>query len=296
MPVDPSKVAVTVNGEPISLEEFDNEFRLIKIYYSAVSEGDMRAIKLRLFEQVIDRHILVQEARRLGLKLTQSEVDAAFRDAIKDMPDDFLVILRTQGVSVESWKRKLLQEKLVQKLVKKEVNDRVSVSSAQVEDYYWAHLGDYWLPEAVRARHLVVQHKQRFDQVLAALKKGDDFSKIAETFSLGPNSSEGGDWHYMETDRLPPVYLSVLAKLKPGEISKPVKDDFGYHLFQLIEWRPRRMRTLAEVRDQIHDELLKRAQDEAFDQWFLILKKKAKIKVKQAVAPVVGAALEGHRE
>ena len=56
------------------------------------------------------------------------------------------------------------------------------------------------------------------------------------------------------------------------------------------------MRTLAEVQDQIHDELLKRAQDEAFDQWVLILKKKAKIKVKEDVAPVVGAALEGHRE
>ncbi len=296
MPVEPSKIAVTVNGEPISLEEFDNEFRLIKIYYSAVSEGEMRAIKLRLFEQVIDRHILVQEARRLGLKLTQAEVDDAFRGAFKDMPDDFLVILRTQGVSVESWKRKLLQEKLVQKLVKKEVNDKTNVSARQVEDYYWSHLGDYWMPEAVRARHLVVQRKQRFDQVMAALKKGEGFSKIAETFSQEPDSSQGGDWHFMETDRLPPAYLSALAKLKPGEISKPLKDDFGYHLFQLIEWRPRRMRTLAEVQDQIHDELLKRAQDEAFDQWVLILKKKAKIKVKQDVAPVIGAALEGHRE
>jgi parvulin-like peptidyl-prolyl isomerase len=265
----------------------------MKIYYSAVSEGDMRAIKLRLFEQVIDRHILTQEARREGLRLTQSEVDAAFRDSYKEMPEDFLVILRTQGVSAEAWKRKLLQEKLVQKLVKRQVNDKVRVSNDKVRDYYWGHLQDYWLADAVRARHLIVQRKQRFDQVMAALKKGGDFSKIAETFSQEPGSAQGGDWHYMETDRLPPIYLNVLSKLTPGEISKPVKDDFGYHLFQLIEWRPRRMRTLAEVQDQIHEELLKRAQDEAFDQWVLILKKKAKIKVKQDVAPVVGAALEG---
>src|ERR1700722_19585431 len=132
VPVPASKVAVVVNGEPISLEEFDNEFRLMKIYYSAVSEIDMRTIKLQLFEQLINRHIMVQEARRLGLTLTQSEVDETFRDALKDLPDDFMVILKAQGVSVASWKRKLLQEKLVQKLVQKEVNDKAKVSQNDV--------------------------------------------------------------------------------------------------------------------------------------------------------------------
>jgi parvulin-like peptidyl-prolyl isomerase len=294
--VKASKVAVVVNGEPISLEEFDNEFRLMKIYYSAVSEGDMRAIKLQLFEQLINRHIMVQEARRLGLKLTQTEVAETFRDALKDLPDDFLVILKTEGVSVAVWKHKLLEEKLAQKLVLKEVDDKTKVSQSEVEEYYWAHLGDYWLPAAVRARHLVVQRYEKFQQVVAALKKGSDFSKIAETFSQEPGASQGGDWQFMNTDRIPARYLTVLSKMKPGEISKPVKDDFGYHLFQLIQWRPRRMRTLAEVQGQIHEALLKRAQDERFDQWMLVLKKNAKIKVKEDMAPVVGAALEGHRE
>ena len=296
VPVPASKVAVVVNGEPISLEEFDNEFRLMKIYYSAVTELDMRTIKLQLFEQLINRHILVQEARRLGLTLTQAEVDETFRDALKDLPDDFLVILKAQGVSVTSWKRKLLQEKLIQKLVQKEVNNKAKVSQNDVNEYYWAHLGDYWLPSAVRARHLVVQRKEKFQQVLNALQKGEEFSKIAETFSQEPGSSQGGDWHFMDTDRIPPEYLAVLSKLKPGEISKPVKDNFGYHLFQLIEWRPRRMRSLTEVQSQIREALLKKAQDERFDQWMMILKKNAKIKVKEEMAPVVGAALEGHRE
>ncbi|HXL73944.1 MAG TPA: peptidyl-prolyl cis-trans isomerase [bacterium] len=296
LPVPASKVAVIVNGEPISLEEFDNEFRLMTIYYSAVSEGDMPAIKLRLFEQVINRHILIQEARRLGLKLTQQEMDAAFADALKDLPDDFSIILKGQGVSVDAWKRKLLQEKLVQKLVQKEVNDKVRISEDEVAEYYWSHLGDYWLPAAVSARHLVVHGKGKLDQVLAAVAKGDDFSKIIETFSQTPDASVGGDGHFMDGDQWPALYLNALSKLKPGEISKPVKDDFGYHLFQLIQWRPRRMKVLAEVQKQIHDELLKKAQDERFNQWMVLLKQKSKIEVKEEMAPVVGAALEGHRE
>jgi parvulin-like peptidyl-prolyl isomerase len=296
LPVPASKVAVLVNGEPISLDEFDNEFRLMTIYYSAVSEKDMPAIKLRLFEQLINRRILVQEARREGLRLTQNEMDEAFSYALKDLPDDFTVILKGQGVSVDAWKRKLLQEKLVQKLVQKEVNDKVRISDSEVAQYYWAHLEDYWLPEAVSARHLVVRGKEKLAQVLNAVQKGQDFSKIIETFSQTPDASQGGDEHFMDSDRWPSLYINALLKLKPGEISKPVKDDFGYHLFQLIQWRPRRMRALAEVQKQIGDELLKKAQDERFNQWMIFLKQKSKIEVKQEMAPVVGAALEGPRE
>ena len=56
------------------------------------------------------------------------------------------------------------------------------------------------------------------------------------------------------------------------------------------------MKVLAEVQKQIHDELLKKAQDERFNQWMVLLKQKSKIEVKEEMAPVVGAALEGHRE
>ncbi len=294
VPLD--KTVVTVNGEPLSLEEFDNEFRLMEIHYSAVSEGDMRVIKRRLFEQVINRRILVQEARKKGLKLTRAEVDETLHDAMKDLPDDLRAILKVQGVSEDSWKRKLLQEKLAGKLVEQEVNAQVQITPEEVKEYYWSHLSDYWKPQAVRVRHLIVQKRPDLVKVLASLQKGEDFSKIVETFSVGPARSQGGDWGFMDTDRLSSAYLKVLSDLKPGQISKPFKDDFGYHLFQLIEWRPKRMQSLAEVQDQIHESLLKEEQDLRFDQWMADLKKKATIKVNKDMALVVGVTLEGLRE
>jgi parvulin-like peptidyl-prolyl isomerase len=294
--VPPDKTVVTVNGEPISLEEFDNEFRLMQIHYSAVSEGDMRAIKRRLFEQVINRRLLVEEARKIGLKMTQSEVDGAFQEALKDVPEDFWAVLKVQGISRDVWKRKMLQEKLARKVVDLEVNSKVQITPQETEDYYWTHLSNYWRPQAVRARHLVVQKRGDLQKVLASLKKGEDFPKIITTFSVGPEKSQGGDWGFMDTDRLPSVYLKALSGLKPGEISKPLKDDFGYHLFQLIEWRNRQMRPFAEVKDQIHDDLTKEEQDLRFDQWMTDLKKKSIIKVNKDMAPLVGVTLEDLRD
>lgn len=294
--VPPDKTVVTVNGEPLSLEEFDNEFRLMQIHYSAVSEGDMRAIKRRLFEQVINRRLLVQEARKMGLKMTSSEVDATFQDALKDVPEDFWAVLKVQGISREVWKKKVLQERLARKVVDLEVNSKVQITPQEAEDYYWTHLSRYWSPRAVRARHLVVQKKGDLQKVLESLKKGEDFPKIISTFSVGPEKSQGGDWGFMDLDRLPSTYLKALSGLQPGEISKPLKDNFGYHLFQLLAWRNRQMKPFAEVKDQIHDDLTKEEQDHRFDQWMIDLKKESIIKVNKDMAPVIGVTLEDLRD
>ena len=296
IPVAPDKTVVTVNGEPISMEEFDAEFRLMRIHYDAVTENEMRAIKRRLSDQVIDRRLLVQEARRLGLKLTRKEAESALKDALKDVPEDFWTVLKSQGIGKNTWKRKLLQERLARDVVDREVNSKVLITPEETEDYYWTHLPFYWRPAAVEARHLVVQKKADLDKVLAGLRKGEDFPKLVSTFSLAPGKSRGGDWGLMGTDRLSSDYLKVLSALKPGEVSKPLKDEVGYHLFQLVGWRQREMKPFPEVRDMIHDDLMKEEQDHRFDQWMADLKRKAVIKVNQEMAAAIGIDLEDKRD
>jgi parvulin-like peptidyl-prolyl isomerase len=295
LPVPPDKTVVTVNGEPLSLDEFDTELRLMQIHYSAVTEGQMRAIKLRLFEQVVNRRLLVQEAQKEGLRLTQREADEALESLKKEMPGDIGAILKVRGVSLESWKRKILQEKLAAMLVKRDVNSKVHITPSEVEDYYWFHLPDYWKPPAVRLRHLVVQRKGDLEKALQSLKQGMDFAKVASVFSVGPAKDKGGDWGFVDEDRVPSDYLKAMASLKPGEISKPLKDNFGYHLFQLIARRPREMASFAEVKDRIHGDLLKTEEDLRFDQWMADLKAKSVIRVNKNMAPIIGINLEDLR-
>ncbi len=294
--VPADRTVVTLNGEAISLDEFDSEFRMMQIHYSAVSEGDMRSIKRRLFEQVLNRRLLLQEARKIGLTMSQAQAVDTLKGALKDMPEDFGVLLKARGVNQDAWKRRILQEALARKVVDREVNSRVHILPEEVEEYYWSHLSDYWQPAAVHLRHLVVQRKSDLAKVLQSLKKGEEFGKVASVFSLDPERGQGGDWGFMDLDRLSPAYLKVLSGLKPGEISKPLKDNFGYHLFQLLDRRPRRMQPFEEVKGSIHDSLLKEEQDHRFDEWMEDLKKKSTIKVNQEMAPVIGVTLEGMSE
>lgn len=290
--VPPEKVLVTVNGEPLSIDEFDSEFRLMQIHYSAVTEGEMRAIKRRLFEQIINRRLLTQRARRDSITLTQKEGEAALQQASQDIGDDLGAVLKAQGVTREVWKWKVLQERLAQKVVQVEVDSKVLLSDQEVEDYYWSHLPNYWSPEAVHARHLVVQRHGDLEKVLASLGKGEDLSKLASIFSVGMERAQGGDWGFMDLERLSPGYVKVLRGLKPGEISKPYKDNFGYHLFQLIEWRARRMRSFAEVRDRIREDLSREEKDQRFNEWMAGMKRSASIKVNKDMGPVIGVPSE----
>ncbi len=291
-PVPLEKVLVRINGEPLSIDEFDSEFLMMRIHYSAVTERDMRAIKRRLFEQIINRRILVQQARKDGVRLSRTEADSALGEFLKEGPEGSWQVLKIRGVSQDSWKRKILQELLAKKVVEKEVNARVRITNKEVEDYYWSHLSDYQTSEAVHARHLVVQRKADLDRVKENLGKGEDFSKLASLFSVGPEKAQGGDWGPMAIDRLSPVYLSALRSLKAGEISKPVKDVFGYHLFQLVEWLPRRMRSFPEVRSEIREALEREEKDQRFNEWMAGLKKASTIEVNKDMAPVIGVVWE----
>ncbi len=291
-PLSSDQAVVLLNGEPISLEEFDTEFRLMAIYYSAVSETKMRVIKRALFDQVLDRRLLVQRALRRGYQVTRSELEKVLADALVDAPQGFLEILKEQGVSVEAWKRKVAQEYLVRKLAEREVYRKVKVGKTEVEAYYWSHLGIYWKTEAIRARHLVVQTKRELMKAQARLTAGESFDKIALEFSVAPHKEKGGDWGWLPMEGISPRYAKALLALTPGEVSKPLQDGFGWHLFQLIEIRPTLMREFHEVEVEIRDMLVRREQDRRFVLWLDGLKKTATVEVNQDLAPVVGIVWE----
>lgn len=294
--VPPDRTVATVNGERLSLEEFDNEFRLMMIHYSAVSGGDMRAIKRRLFEQVIDRRIILQEARRAGLKLTRQEVEATFQESLQEQPEDLRSLLKARGVSEEAWRRKLLQERMARKLVDREVNSQGGLQEREIEDYYWSHLRDYWRPESIRALHLVVRKKAGLDLALKDLAQGMDFASVVAARSEGMEKDRGGDGGPLDLDRIPSAYRKALLRLKPGEMTGPLKDHYGFHLFQLVERRPLRMASYEEVKTEILEGLTKEERDLRFAQWMGDLKRRTSVAVNKDMALLVGVDLEAGRK
>ena len=89
----------------------------------------------------------------------------------------------------------------------------------------------------VRARHILVETEDEAKAVLAELKKGADFAELAKAKSKDPGSADGGDLGYFTKDQMVPEFSEVAFKLDKGQLSEPVKSQFGWHVIKVEDKR-----------------------------------------------------------
>jgi peptidyl-prolyl cis-trans isomerase C len=128
--------------------------------------------------------------------------------------------------------------------------------------------------EEVRARHILVEDEGEVKKIHARVKAGEDFAKIAGEVSKDPGSGkEGGELGFFTKDRMVQPFAEAAFKLKPNEISEPVKSQFGWHIIKLEERRMKPLPSFDEVKGQIESYLGRKAQQDVV----LSLRDKAKI-------------------
>jgi peptidyl-prolyl cis-trans isomerase D len=153
---------------------------------------------------------------------------------------------------------------------------KVVVPSADIERAYNASIDSYSTPEQVRASHILLKTegkddaavKAKAEDVLKQAKAGADFAALAKKYSEDEESAKnGGDLDYFGKGKMVPEFDQAAFAMTPGQISdQPVKTQFGYHIIKLVDKKAATTRTLAEVRQQINDQLsYERAQAQAAD-------------------------------
>ena len=101
----------------------------------------------------------------------------------------------------------------------------------------------------MRARHILVETEDEAKAVLAELKKGADFAELAKAKSKDPGSADGGDLGYFTKDQMVPEFAEVAFKLDKGELSDPVKSQFGWHVIKVEDKRERQPPEFDKVKD-----------------------------------------------
>jgi len=114
--------------------------------------------------------------------------------------------------------------------------------------------------EEVHARHILVPTEDEAKAVLADLKKGADFAALAKEKSKDPGGQEGGDLGYFTKEQMVPEFSAVAFKLGKGELSEPVKTQFGWHIIKVEDKRTKPTPTFDQVKNQIDNYIAHRAQ------------------------------------
>jgi len=168
---------------------------------------------------------------------------------------------------LEYYRNKILMDMVLQSEAKSAVSD---AALHKLYDEVSAKMGN---EKEVHARHILVETEDEAKAILAEIKKGGDFAELAKKKSKDPGGAEGGDLGYFTKDQMVPEFSEVAFKLEKGQLSDPVKTQFGWHIIKVEDKRDRKVPEFDKVKDQLATYLGRRAQAELITK----LRKESKI-------------------
>jgi peptidyl-prolyl cis-trans isomerase C len=116
--------------------------------------------------------------------------------------------------------------------------------------------------EEVRARHILVEKEDEAKAIADQLKGGADFATLAKEKSKDPGGADGGDLGYFTKDQMVPEFADVAFKMYPGQLSNPVKSQFGWHIIKVEDKRTKQPPEFEKVKGQLEAYVARKAQSE----------------------------------
>lgn len=289
------KAVATVNGEKISLgdfnERFTEEMKLLRDQASLKPE-DYDRLKEGVLYVLIDEKIMFLRAGELNLSVSDTEL-AKRMEAIKEgySPEGFEKVLAAQGIRYDAWKKALKTRMILEKLTASDVNARISVTEEEAEDYYRVHRGEYTQKKEVHVTQIVLRDREKAEKVLNRLKAGEDFGKVAREVSIGIEATRGGDLGWISRGIMPEAIDSVIFSLPSNAISQVIKSPYGYHIFRIVE-KQGRGRQFSELKERVMGDIRKQKEEQAYVLWLSDLRSRAVIKINRALLKM-GTIREG---
>ena len=139
----------------------------------------------------------------------------------------------------------------------------MTATEQEVAARYQQNIAMYETPEQVRASHILLKTEGKDDAavkktaegVLAKVKAGQDFAKLAKQYSEDGSKDNGGDLDFFGRGRMVKEFDEAAFNMKPGQISDLVKTSFGYHIIKVTDRRAKATRTLADVKGVLEDQI-----------------------------------------
>jgi peptidyl-prolyl cis-trans isomerase C len=172
----------------------------------------------------------------------------------------------------------LKKDLLIQAAVKK-VLDVVTISDEEVKKYFDDNKEMFKGEASVSAKHILVDTEEKATEIKEKINNGLGFEDAAREFSTCPSSSQGGDLGVFTRGKMVPEFENAAFELELGEISNPVKTQFGYHLIKVDEKLPEVMKSFDEVKDSLKLNLLGQKQNMEYIKLINDLKQNQKVEI-----------------
>lgn len=271
-----SRYVAEINGTKIDREQFEKDFFFVwqqqnQMSYGQLTGLDQEPLRAQYLMQLLMREALLDEAKKLKLDATKEEIEAELKE-IEDSvggEEELIARLEMMGISLDTLKKDIKESLVFQKL-QEELTKDVTVSDAELRSQL----------EEITASHILVEDEALANDLYQKLQDGADFADLAKENSVDPGSKdEGGELGSFGKGDMVKEFEDAAFALQEGEISKPVKTQYGYHIIKVTAHKTADEATLEEKKEEIEKTLLSSKKNEQLSKYITDLKDKSKIKI-----------------
>ena len=290
------RIVAVVNNDAITLNELMEKIAVSRMENRQQAGGPTdEQLRRESLNRLIDERLQLQEADREKILVEDAELNEEFLERIKKFgvsnEDEFDKLLRAQGVTLESIKKRLRDSLKVSKLVRRKVTLRISVTEDEVTQYLEENRGKLETSLSYHARHILVTPEANTDagweaarikaeMLRALLSDSGDFTELAKQHSRDASAKDGGDLGILKRGELSQDVETAILALRPGDLSKPFRSALGYHVFRLESKEALEGEGLLRIRQQIRDILLREKFETRQEAWLKEIKQRAIIEVR----------------
>ena len=246
-PID--RILIVINDEIVTAREVEMRVHAVRTRLTAqkVNLPPDNILRRQVMERMVVERLQQQVARQLGLTVSDERLERAIAQ-IAEQNRKSLEDLRRESEKepggYRAFRDELRAQLQVQQLIEREVNNRIAVTDAEVENFLAGQSGrnsglEYnvshiliSVPE-VASPEAIQRAKRKAEELSAELKKGADFGQLAIGNSQGQNALEGGGLGWKHAGQLPDLFVSALQTLQPGTVSEVLRSPSGFHLLRL---------------------------------------------------------------
>jgi peptidyl-prolyl cis-trans isomerase SurA len=284
------QVLVKVNGEIFTKTELEakqitalrEQNRQINNPADLKNDESLKALLLEVTPTVlvdaIDELLIIQRGKELGLAPTAEQLkDAA--DRIKKQNNitsdaQFRAALVQEGMTYEEFEKNLEKQYIVARVQQQEIMPRVQLTEEESKEYYRTHTHEFDKPATITIRDIFIsvptttqggqavvnvaasdETEKKINDLRARAVKGEDFAKLVAEASESPSKANGGLIGPINVSELAPQVRDIIDKLKPGEVSQPIRTPNGFQLLKLETRLDAAPEPFEAVRDQIADKV-----------------------------------------
>jgi parvulin-like peptidyl-prolyl isomerase len=253
------------------IEQAKRSYQTNKKKFPPAGSTEYQTLKNQAVQYLVQRVEFSQEADKLGVTVSEKEIAARLTQIKKQYfggsESRYKKQLAQQGLTDEQVKDDV-KAQLVQEKIFKKVTGNVKVTDADVKKYYDDHQSQYGVPQQRDVAHILVKTKSLADKLYDRIKAGEDFAKLAKRYTQDPGSKKVGGKLTISKGQTVGPFDQTAFLLPTGQISRPVKTTFGYHIIKALgPVKQAKTTPFSKVKASIKQQLLQQKRNEAMTNW-----------------------------